>query len=1281
VIGVAVASISDKLLGAGAEAKNEWAEASAATSLEFTGEAQFRRGVEVQIGLNALATASAGLSRFVDTTVRGNAFAEATASLQYQLPLNLFDEFGLAVGAQAVAQAAAGIEAGLGLAVGDFLALVRNTAESAGLPADLVALLLEEAVVGGTFEVHVAAAAMAYASIRITGEVVQNPGFRVFVDAGLGLAAGVGFSGSLDLTLNDFRRFYGRAVDKTVGAVVDGAAQHLVQDADRFTPVLRALTPVASTALRIAYEIGHYITKNSPGNDRQSALDLSNHCVGILLEESQRFLFGQFAEAGLRSLERLVERDVPGLAQGVWEGLKPRRQSVALALRQMPAEPFQPTAENAAYWADLVAQTADLLSTLPAAPRAGVTRGLSIVFAAAQLLTEAVRRKVNTAEAYAFAFGSAVTAPPTPPFTGTVQAQPGVIIERHINEVLGRAPGTDVDFGDLVAYLADELIVTTLRETIPDIDTYLAIFDHPAVGDGVSAVAKVLLRNREAFIGDNTGKRDPQETLRVLLGLIDDFLTTKIVHDLAPALNSQIADANTKLYFNEVLLGTVLFAKDVAFRTVLDWEQRPIEASTFTEALAGIMTMLLGRSLVLVGDSFMTALQGDMERACGHAADQLESTPDPLAQMHVPASPELKALLATTLRIGGEVFGPLPAESRQRLRFVLYDVMETLPPGAAAQADLVANLADQFFLPNEESVHELSDELLAISRDRFGLFVERVVEEGARLILAQIEELVEQATEAVLAWAKDIGAQIKNLMDRIADLDDAIQRLLTQADQTFDTAVSEFRALLEQFGGHRLRDRLRDEIADGFYRKAKDVLATNGFYAGLPKEVRAFVRDVLRDVISDLVDGDVVDPIFTAIGGVADELGDVLDDVRDLNPDEPLEPQLLDLIVDRFEDGIRTIMGGSRPSVDIGFTVDVLGLSHHFSLGNVTLKFDVLFAMLRNAIATLDYYETQLQVTADALAAAFRTSLDLETAQVQRDRRAAERNRLDAVRSDFSTATKTIGVVSPGQSVVYSDAVDVQIQLGGVPRSYLGLREDEQQRVLVFLNGNLRDLNDFAVEVQQMEGTNSLLEPPLLGAIGAVPRPQAQDRSATAVRRDGPATRPPLHPTLRAAAANHAGSGDGPFTTRTTTAGRDGHGITTTRVQNVSPGRRVTQAKRADLLRHLPAGVALRLRVEPADMVAGTNTLAVVVIDPGGRRYQHVVSFGVTPAMTTRPGARLPTAPGRRPHSAPPPPPNGIDLHFDGSIIAERVKSAREALARRSGEVRRRDRRATGEPA
>ncbi len=423
-----MASISQPLLGAGAEAKNDWAFAKAATSLTFTGEAQLRRGFEVAIGINALATAEAGLSKFIDASARGNAFAEATASLRLQLPLNLFKDFGLTIAAQAVAQAAAGIEVGLGISIGDFITLIRQNADSESLPIELVVLLLEQATVGGKVEVHVAAAAMAYASVVITGQVVRNPGFHVQAEAGLGLAAGVGFSGGLDIGIRDFRTFYGRAVDRTVTSVTDGIVRLLPDDQQQLVSVAQALAPAAATALRVAYEIGDFIAKNAPRSDQQGALNLANHCVGIILEEAQRFLFNRFLQAGLCTLESVMTQDVPNLSAGVWDGLLPKRRALATALMRLPSEPFQPTADNAAYWSELIARATDLVAGLPVQLNGAVVRGMAIVFATTQLLTKAIASWVNTAQSYAFAIGAGrVTSPPAA-FDGPLDRPPSAPI-------------------------------------------------------------------------------------------------------------------------------------------------------------------------------------------------------------------------------------------------------------------------------------------------------------------------------------------------------------------------------------------------------------------------------------------------------------------------------------------------------------------------------------------------------------------------------------------------------------------------------------------------------------------------------------------------------------------------------------------------------------------------------------------------------------------------------------------------------------------------------------
>src|SRR5712692_6777909 len=562
-------NLNQPLLGAGASAGNDWSSASAATALNFTGQAQFKRGFIVAIGLDALATADASLSKFVAATVRGNAFAEAQASLQLRFPLNLFDSFGLAVGAQAKAQAAAGIEVGLGLKIGDFILLVRQNAEALGLPLELILLLLEEVDILGIVEVHVAASAMAYASVTITGNVIDKPGkpagFYYTVDAGLGLAAGIGFSARAGAGFKDFRHFYGRAVDRTVDVTLADVAALLPADQPAVAAILDALAPVAKTAFRTAYEVGHYIATNSPGTSQADALNLANHCVGMVLEEAQRFLFHRFLQTGLSGISDFVTHEAAALASGVWNGLKPKRQALATALYRMPAEPFEPTQDNINYWRDLLTQGLNLVAALPGTTGDKLTRGFALAFAASELLLEAIRSRINK------------------PQTG------------------------NLDYADLIQFLATGVILDSLRAAFPQTSQFVAIFQGPMAAAAENDVLRAFLTNRQAFLPDAAGNINPQRTLEVLLGALDAFVTQQVNTQLTQLVDSRISDPNVRLYFTEVLLGALNFTKDVAFRTVLDWQKGQVDKDAFTEALASIMTMMLGRSLVITGDIFMAA--------------------------------------------------------------------------------------------------------------------------------------------------------------------------------------------------------------------------------------------------------------------------------------------------------------------------------------------------------------------------------------------------------------------------------------------------------------------------------------------------------------------------------------------------------------------------------------------------------------------------------------------------------------------------------------------------
>jgi hypothetical protein len=421
----------------------------------------------------------------------------------------------------------------------------------------------------------------------------------------------------------------------------------------------------------------------------------------------------------------------------------------------------------------------------------------------------------------------------------------------------------------------------------------------------------------------------------------------------------------------------------------------------------------------------------------------------------------------------------------------------------------------------------------------------------------------------------------------------------------------------------------------------------------LPSDIRRFIRGRLEDAVHDLVETPVLDPIFEAVGSLADELGEVLEDVRELNPEEPLGPQLLDLVVDRIEDRIENAFGGSKPRIDVGFTVTVFGQSHRFSLGTVKLPFDKVFSALRDAIEASTFYENELESAAAALAAAFGEAIGLAAKEQERSQARSTRERLERIRAEYTTEPKTITVVSPAQSAVHDDAVEVNIHLGGVPQSYLGLTQDEQQRVLVFLNGELLANKGFRA-ASSMPPAAALRAPMLsVGAIDAASKVAA-----------GPAVAPPLAGSIRALGTQRKGPSSRPAARQQFSISDSGRGVTTTAVVNVRPGRRLTSTKRAALESTLPPGTTLTMRIDRGQpLVAGTNTLVVVVLDPGGQRYQHSVGFCVSaPGRDRRPGARLPTTPDRRPSRNPAARPNGLDVHFDPDALAARQRRNQDLM-------------------
>jgi hypothetical protein len=603
--------------------------------------------------------------------------------------------------------------------------------------------------------------------------------------------------------------------------------------------------------------------------------------------------------------------------------------------------------------------------------------------------------------------------------------------------------------------------------------------------------------------------------------------------------------------------------------------------------------------------------------------------------------------------------------------------METLPPSDAERASFLDNLADQFFVPNGASLQELSDELLAISRARFQLFVERTLEAGGQLVAGAVEDLIREFVKTVAQWAEDLNSAIKTLVDAIANLDRQIEALVSQAQQAFAQATDKLDLLLQQFASQTFRDAFRQAIATETFRRAKAILANIPLYRSLPAAARQSVRGVLQNVIDDLIEGPLLNPAFDAIGAASSQIDGMLQDIQALNPNEPLAPQLLDLVLDRFEDQITQVFGGTNPRINVGFDAGLFGFSQHFTLATIELPLSTVFTMLRDVVAGLTFYEGALTAAAASLAAAFAKSIDLKSKKDERTTKAADHARLSRIRAEFTSTPKAIAVINPVQSLVYDDDVEVRIRLGRVPASYLGLGDDEQQRVLIFLNGSL-------IPPQGLVSGNpfgSLDAKNLTQTINvaALPGFDAPTRSISAGNARLTLYQPAADPAqdspvggaiqnvgvLRASPVSRASSAiSQPLIRQSVAAGQGGNSVVTSAVKNILPGRRMTSSKSAALEESLPAGTTIEFRASRANLLAGTNTLIVVVVDPDGIRYQQIVSFGVTTTPVRTDGAKLPSVVEQPPDDQPASTRSTLDLQFDRAALAQRLKQGKAFLAR-----------------
>lgn len=1208
--------LDQDVFAAGGTVATDWAEAGGNAQVSIAAGAQVRRGLNLDLGIQALASVDASVGKFLSAEVSGQASASASVTAQIQAPMNLFQEIGFAVRLQAIAELAAAVQVSLGLKIGDFLALAEHDPQMRGLPIDLLRVFLSEVNIKAGVYAKAALTAQAYAQLVVTGTAVAQPsknikpGFNIVAGAGVGLKAGAGFRVFAAMEIADFSRFVARSVDLLVEKACDEIKDSLPSQETTPRLLLDAARPLFKTVLRTSYELGEYLTLAAPAATAAGAQDVALRCAQVALEEGQRFLLKGLTDAGFAALEAALRSWVGTLSQTQWDRTQSARRALATHLKSFPEEPFDGTPANATYWNTLVGRLVDLATAaLGGSVDPQTQRFIAVLWSASQLALIATRRVVR-----ADARLSVIGQPPRQAkaaFSGTLATQPPALVRDHIRNSLPSPPAVGaLKLDHLVEFLAADAALDFLRQHDPGVDRFLAALTGP-LGAAANDVGRTILRNIGSVIAGGSGQPDAQATLAAIADALRTFMSEQIHGELVPVVRDRLASRpDLRTYLDEIFLPTTDFTLETVFGAVLDWPRRGADREALKEVLSGILMKLVGRSLVVTTDIMLAAAQAQMHGLLTALADNVDAPNGIVKQLSkaadlpVPVS-EIAELTADALRIGAEVLGPLEEAQRAKIRSLMYQVIDPLP--ASAGAGFLQELGDAGFMPNAEAMMALATELAAIGGERFLQFVTKLIELIGTKILEELAEVLEAAQRQLQQWVDDAQQALEDMQRRLGQLLADIERLAEEVSDLFAQAADSLLGVLAPLATRSGRRKLKSKLAAEVVDQALAVLTDNHAYRTLaPPDLKRAMRGLARDAVEEALDNDVIDGVLDIVGELAEELDQIMDDVRELDPDRDLAQQIGNLLLNRLTDAIHDNLGRD-PHISVAFEVDILGTHHRISLGRVDVPAEAIADGLRRAVRDLDTFEDALREAARALSAAFTREARLQDAETERAAIGARLERLGRQRSALAAAPRGVRLLSPTAGTVVQGEMPVRIEIQGLSRDAVLDEDDRPDLVHVFLNGRELPLLSFAVA----DIAEAASEP-----TRAASQPVAFD----------PRVDLALRPHWAAATAAKTGTkglprgGLRPFPATVTGPLRRTAALAAAATPPTRRGERrfgapltVTQIGRLTALS--PRGIVLSRTLRGADLEEGMNTLIVSITPPGappgGRRVETSCVFFV----------------------------------------------------------------------
>jgi hypothetical protein len=370
-------------------------------------------------------------------------------------------------------------------------------------------------------------------------------------------------------------------------------------------------------------------------------------------------------------------------------------------------------------------------------------------------------------------------------------------------------------------------------------------------------------------------------------------------------------------------------------------------------------------------------------------------------------------------------------------------------------------------------VSKIAEEYSKLTIDRLQRFIARLLRRALEMALEDIRQILADAEALIRAWIDEIGRLAKEaerlLLEAATRVIEAIRRVEQALSEVATSLVNALSTLKSASG----RAAVKSAAASEAINAASGLLFENDVYKALPGPVKQTAQDTLKTILNAAIDNVVTDTAMDAIGSVAWDVNSFLADVRKTNGSSTA---ISNLILNKVTDAITSSFGGVNPGIDVSFSVSALGFSKSISLGRAEIPILQVVGAIRSELEKLQVITTLFDTLANKVAKLFAEELSRVQAENAEQELASKKAMVDQQLSDSSPRKTGVVIVTPIIGAFSVDAVDVEIHLGNVPRTYLALGPNEQQRVFVHVNGASVALQRFNVQDIAMAGFNGGLK-------------------------------------------------------------------------------------------------------------------------------------------------------------------------------------------------------------